>query len=141
MAKKNPPKIGEIRIGRAGNKYNKWDGKRWVPVSAARTAGAQGRKPSVASKPISASTTSTRAKNAYSAAAVPLTTRQSNRSQLPTSSMTPLSYAKRLQGLRRSLQAAETRARITTGTAATRAKNKAEVERLKKEIATLSKKK
>lgn len=52
MADKKPPKIGEIRIGRAGNKYNKWDGKRWVPVSAARTAGAGGRKPSVVSKPV-----------------------------------------------------------------------------------------
>jgi hypothetical protein len=93
------------------------------------------------SKASPATSTSARAQNAYSAAAVPLTTRQSNRSQLPTGSMTPLSYAKRIQGLRRSLQAAETRARITTGTAATRSKNKAEVERLKKEIATLSKKK
>ena len=52
MAKKNPPKIGEVRIGRAGNKYNKWDGKRWVPVAAARTAGASGRKASVVSKPM-----------------------------------------------------------------------------------------
>ncbi len=61
MAKKNPPKIGEIRIGRAGNKYNKWDGKRWVPVSAARTAGASGRTPSVVSKPIpKTSSTSTK---------------------------------------------------------------------------------
>lgn len=59
MAKKNPPKIGEIRIGRAGNKYNKWDGKRWVPVSAARTAGAQGRSESVASKPVKSSVKST----------------------------------------------------------------------------------
>ena len=59
MAKKNPPKIGEIRIGRAGNKYNKWDGKRWVPVSAARTAGDQGRSQSVVSKPVKSSVKST----------------------------------------------------------------------------------
>lgn len=37
------PRVGEIRKGRAGNKYNKWDGKKWVPVAAARTAGADGR--------------------------------------------------------------------------------------------------
>ena len=61
MAKKPAPKVGEIRIGRAGNKYNKWTGSRWAPVSAARTAGASGRKASVVSKPrtVSAAKTST----------------------------------------------------------------------------------
>lgn len=51
-AKKPTPKVGEIRIGRAGNKYNKWDGKRWVPVSAARTGAGSGQKATVASKPV-----------------------------------------------------------------------------------------
>lgn len=66
MAKKNPPKIGEIRIGRAGNKYNKWDGKRWVPVSAARTAGATGRKASVTSKPVESKSKPTSSKSSSS---------------------------------------------------------------------------
>lgn len=44
MAKKKPPTKGEVRIGVAGNKYNKWNGKRWVPVSAARTGAGSGQK-------------------------------------------------------------------------------------------------
>ncbi len=39
-------KNGEIRKGRAGNKYNRWDKKTatWVPVSAARTGAGSGQK-------------------------------------------------------------------------------------------------
>lgn len=36
-SKPNVP-IGTIRKGRAGNAYNRWDGKKWVPVAAARTS-------------------------------------------------------------------------------------------------------
>jgi hypothetical protein len=70
MAEKKTPKVGEIRLGAKGNKYNKWNGKRWVPVSAARTAGASGRKPSVVSKPMkSASARSNAAAARYKAQA------------------------------------------------------------------------
>ena len=43
-------KVGTIRKGAAGNKYNKWDGKKWVPVAAARTGSGAGQSASVASK-------------------------------------------------------------------------------------------
>ena len=43
-------KVGTIRKGAAGNKYNKWDGKKWVPVSAARTGRGSGQSASVVSK-------------------------------------------------------------------------------------------
>lgn len=43
-------KVGTIRKGAAGNKYNKWDGKKWVPVAAARTGSGSGQSSSVASK-------------------------------------------------------------------------------------------
>jgi hypothetical protein len=45
-------KAGTIKVGRAGNKYNKWDPKtaKWIPVAAARTGKGSGQKPTVASK-------------------------------------------------------------------------------------------
>lgn len=43
-------KVGTIRKGAAGNKYNKWDGKKWVPVAAARTGSGSGQSSSVTSK-------------------------------------------------------------------------------------------
>lgn len=41
--------VGTIRKGAAGNKYNKWDGKKWVPVSSARTGAGSGQSASVTS--------------------------------------------------------------------------------------------
>ena len=38
----NPPKVGTIRKGAAGRQSNRWDGKKWVPVSgSARYTAAQ----------------------------------------------------------------------------------------------------
>ena len=50
-AKKPAPKVGEIRIGAKGNKSNKWDGKKWVPVSAARTGGGSSQNKTTSAKP------------------------------------------------------------------------------------------
>lgn len=136
MAKKNPPKVGEIRIGRAGNKYNKWDGKRWVPVSAARTAGASGRKASVVSKavPSKAGTGNTSGSSTAKAQYVPMTTR----TKKPTMAQPKTPQAKLTQ-LQRGLNAQTLRKR---GIEAKRQKTAAEAAELKKinaEIARIRK--
>lgn len=133
MAKK-PPKVGEIRIGRAGNKYNRWDGKRWVPVSAARTAGAGGRSPSVVSKPVPVKKTQSETPKSAKAQYVPMTTRRAK----PTMAQ-PKTPNARLQQLQRGLNAQLGRKR---GIEAKRQKTAAEAAELKKinaEIARIRK--
>lgn len=56
---KNPNagvKVGTVRKGAAGNRYNRWDGKKWVPVAAARTGSGSGQPgqtaPAKASSPM-----------------------------------------------------------------------------------------
>jgi hypothetical protein len=82
------------------------------------------------------SVSSSSSKNTYSQY-VNANNRSEPRSSLPTSSINPLAYRRRVDALKKAITSQNTRINIGAAQSSTRAKQKSELDRLKKELAQL----
>jgi hypothetical protein len=127
-------KAGTVRVGAKGKTVRTYNAKtgRWdVTKASVKSYGAAlGQK----KRPIT-KTTQTKV-NPYSQY-VSASKRPGPRTTLPESSMNPLAYQRRVDALKKSISNQNTRINIGDAQASTRAKQKSELDRLKKELAQL----
>ena len=139
-------KAGTVRVGAKGKTVRRYNAKtgRWDVTKKDVTATGTTLRPTSAPKkptsvPSSLSKTSTSKKtssNPYSQY-VSASKRPGPRSTLPTSSMNPLAYQRRVDALKKAITVQNTRVNVGNVQASSKAKQKSDLERLKRELAQL----